>query len=104
MMMALGCIQALVCDSGKCPVGVATQNPSLYRGLHPADKRVRVASFHAKTIEATRELMEACGFRSVEEVHPSKFFRRINEHQVKSFEQIYFRQEALKNTFLSYLN
>lgn len=104
MMMALGCIQALVCDSGKCPVGVATQNPSLYQGLHPADKRVRVASFHAKTIEATKELMEACGFRSIEAVHPSKFFRRINEHQTKSFEQIYFRQEALKNKFLSYLN
>jgi len=27
MMFALGCIQALICDSGKCPVGVATQNP-----------------------------------------------------------------------------
>ncbi|HYK57712.1 MAG TPA: FMN-binding glutamate synthase family protein, partial [Flavisolibacter sp.] len=58
MMLSLGCIQALVCDSGKCPVGVATQNPSLYKGLDPADKRVRVANFHAKTIAATREIME----------------------------------------------
>jgi len=106
MMMALGCIQALICDSGKCPVGVATQDPALYKGLHPADKRVRVANFHAKTIAATKEIMEACAFKSIEKVHPSKFFRRVNEQQTKSFEQIYFTQKgsALKNNFQSQLN
>jgi len=89
MMMALGCIQALICDTGRCPVGVATQDPALYKGLHPSDKRVRVASFHGKTIAATKEIMEACGFESIERIHPSKFFRRINEQETKSFEQIY---------------
>jgi glutamate synthase domain-containing protein 2 len=90
MMMALGCIQALICDTGKCPVGVATQNPDLYKGLHPADKRIRVANYQIKTIEATKEIMEACGFKTIEHIHASKFFRRINEHETKSFEQIYF--------------
>ncbi|HTM94008.1 MAG TPA: FMN-binding glutamate synthase family protein [Flavisolibacter sp.] len=106
MMMALGCIQALVCDSGRCPVGVATQNPSLYKGLHPADKRMRVANFHLKTIEATKEIMEACGFKRIESIHPSKFFRRVNEHEVKSFEQIYFHEKgsALINKLNSQLN
>ena len=106
MMLSLGCIQALVCDSGRCPVGVATQNPSLYKGLHPADKRVRVANFHAKTIAATKEIMEACAFEDTESVRPSKFFRRINEQETKSFEQIYFKQKgnALKNNLRSFLN
>ena len=106
MMMALGCIQALICDSGKCPVGVATQDPSLYNGLHPSDKKVRVASFHAKTIAATKEMMEACGFRRVENIHPSKFFRRINEQETKSFEDIYFlkRATAIQNNIQSVLN
>jgi glutamate synthase domain-containing protein 2 len=106
MMMALGCIQALVCDSGRCPVGVATQNPSLYKGLHPADKRMRVANFHLKTIEATREIMEACGFKKTESIHPSKLFRRVNEHEVKSFEQIYFHEKgsSLINKLNSQLN
>ncbi len=106
MMLSLGCIQALVCDSGRCPVGVATQNPSLYKGLHPADKRIRVANFHAKTIAATKEIMEACAFENIESVHPSKFFRRINEQETKSFEQIYFKQKgnALKNNLRSFLN
>ena len=43
MMFALGCIQALICDTGKCPVGVTTQNPALYKGLDPTDKGVRVS-------------------------------------------------------------
>ncbi|RYY19802.1 MAG: FMN-binding glutamate synthase family protein, partial [Chitinophagaceae bacterium] len=92
MMFALGCIQALQCDSGKCPVGVATQDPALYKGLDPADKKVRVASFHANTILATKEMMEACGFTSIGDVKASKFFRRIDEQTTKSFEQIYFNE------------
>lgn len=106
MMMSLGCIQALVCDSGRCPVGVATQNPALYKGLHPADKRIRVANFHLKTIQATKEIMEACGFKKIESIRPSKFFRRINEHEIKSFEQIYFpgKGSTLTNKLHSQLN
>ena len=91
MMFALGCIQALICDSGKCPVGVATQNPALYKGLDPTDKGVRVFNFHLNTIKATKEMMEACGFSDVQSIHASKFFRRINEQTTKSFEEIYFK-------------
>jgi glutamate synthase domain-containing protein 2 len=106
MMLALGCIQALICDSGKCPVGIATQNPSLYRGLDPTDKSVRVANFHAKTISATKEIMEACAFKNINSIHPSKFFRRINEYETKSFEEIYFKQKdnVLKNNIYTLLN
>ena len=106
MMLALGCIQALICDSGRCPVGVATQDPRLYKGLDPADKRVRVANFHTKTIEATKELMEACGFADIQQVQPSKFFRRTNEYETKSFEQIYFPhgEKAVQNKLQSHLN
>src|SRR5690606_2649817 len=33
MMMAIGCIQALQCNTNKCPTGVATQDPALTIGL-----------------------------------------------------------------------
>jgi glutamate synthase domain-containing protein 2 len=92
MMFALGCIQALQCDSGRCPVGVATQDPALYKGLDPSDKKVRVANFHANTLIATKEMMEACGFKNINEVKASKFFRRVDEQTTKSFDQIYFRR------------
>jgi len=106
MMFALGCIQALICDSGKCPVGVATQNPVLYKGLDPADKSVRVFNFHLNTIKATKEMMEACGLKSIQSIHASKFFRRINEQETKSFEQIYFEKKKthLKSNYQPLLN
>lgn len=97
MMMALGCIQALVCDSGHCPVGVATQNPQLYKGLHPADKRVRIANFHSNTMLAIKELMEACGFSSTEKIDASKFFRKINQQETKSFREIYLSPKQFFN-------
>jgi glutamate synthase domain-containing protein 2 len=106
MMFALGCIQALICDSGKCPVGVATQNPSLYKGLDPADKGVRVFNFHLNTIITTKEMMEACGFNDVQNIKASNFFRRIDEQTMLSFEEIYFRKqkERKQNLFHSLQN
>jgi glutamate synthase domain-containing protein 2 len=102
MMFALGCIQALICDSGKCPVGVTTQNPALYKGLDPTDKGVRVFNFHLNTIKATKEMMEACGFYDVEKIPASKFFRRIDEQTIMSFEEIYFSNRKVKKKLLPF--
>lgn len=44
-MFALGCIQALQCDTNDCPTGVATNNPWLSRGLVPSEKSKRVANY-----------------------------------------------------------
>ncbi|SJZ50383.1 FMN-binding glutamate synthase family protein [Sediminibacterium ginsengisoli] len=90
MMFALGCIQALKCDSDKCPAGVATQDETLYNGLDVTDKKNRVASFHANTLAATKEIMEACGFSSPDEIKAARFFRRVDEQRTRSFEEIYF--------------
>jgi glutamate synthase domain-containing protein 2 len=106
MMMSLGCIQAMICDSGRCPVGIATQDASLYKGIDPADKKIRVANFHAKTVAATRKLMEACGFMDIETVDPSKIFRKINMYETKSFSEIYFygRSGPVTHSLYSSLN
>ncbi|SHK03978.1 FMN-binding glutamate synthase family protein [Hymenobacter psychrotolerans] len=98
MMFALGCIQALQCDSGRCPVGIATQDASLYQGLDAADKRVRVANFHKNTMHATRELMEACGFRRLRDVSPGKVFRRVDHGHTLSFQDIYGLQDTATAT------
>ncbi|MNY24897.1 Glutamate synthase [NADPH] large chain [compost metagenome] len=90
MMMALGCIQALKCDSGKCPVGIATQDKSLFKGIDVTDKKHRVANFHKNTIHATVELMEACGFATPEHINPESFHRRIDTTKTMNFKEIYF--------------
>ena len=40
-MMSLGCIQALKCNTNKCPTGIATLNKDLMFGLDPVQKSVR---------------------------------------------------------------
>ena len=104
-MFSLGCIQALRCDSGKCPVGVATQEPALYKGLDVTDKRVRVANFHKNTIKATIELMEACGSKTLSDINVSGFFRRIDTFNTESFEEIYgLHKKTITKTYSSLLN
>jgi glutamate synthase domain-containing protein 2 len=89
MMFALGCIQALKCDSGKCPVGIATQDRSLYRGLDVNDKHVRVANYHGNTLHALADLLGACGFASLDEIDARSFFRRTAHDTSQNFAEIY---------------
>ena len=55
-MLAIGCIQAQRCHTGRCPTGVATQNPWLVRGLDPEIKAARAANY-VRTLR--RELRRA---------------------------------------------
>ena len=89
MMMALGCIQALKCNSNHCPVGVATQNPSLVGGLVPEDKKARVANFHKEHLESVSEIVGAMGLRSPSELRPWHIMRRVNPTEVKHYGEIY---------------
>ena len=90
MMFALGCIQALQCDSGKCPVGIATQDKNLYKGLDINDKSVRVAHFHNNTLKAFAEFIGACGFDSPKAITPDVFYRRIDHKTNESFASLFF--------------
>lgn len=94
MMFALGCIQALKCNEDVCPVGVATQQPHLYKGLDVNDKYVRVAQFHRNTLRATVEIMEACGFKTLADVSADKFYRKVDAIRTLSFQEIYFGTEG----------
>ena len=60
-MLAVGCIQAMRCHSGRCPTGVTTQNPWLVRGLDPASKSVRAANYIIGLRKELTLLSRACG-------------------------------------------
>ncbi len=94
MMLAVGCIQALQCNSNTCPTGVATQDPVLMKGLDPANKRDRVANFHKNTIEAFVEMMAASGLSSASEIRRRHILRRVTMQQVLSYEDLYPVVEA----------
>lgn len=89
MMMALGCIQALVCNTNRCPTGVATQDKWLMAGLVVEDKKHRVANYHRDTIESAIELTAAAGLGDPHEITRGHISRRVFMNQVRSFEEIY---------------
>ena len=89
MMMALGCIQALQCNTNKCPTGVATQNPWLVRGLAVDDKKLRVRNFHAATIESVAEIIGATGCTSTSDLRPWHLMRRFGPFEVKHYGEIF---------------
>jgi glutamate synthase domain-containing protein 2 len=80
-MFALGCIQAQTCHTGNCPTGVTTQDPKRQMALVVSNKAERVLHFHANTLEALQELMEASGLQTPHEFTPRHFMRRISESQ-----------------------
>ena len=97
MMFSLGCIQALRCDSGQCPVGIATQDRKFYKGLDITTKSVRVANFHKNTLNALAEFIGACGVDSLKDIKPSFFFKRTEYNQNESFEDMYFKRRINGN-------
>ena len=60
-MMAVGCIQAQRCHTGRCPTGVATQSAWLQRGLVPDRAGVRMAQYVAGLRAELLRLSRACG-------------------------------------------
>jgi glutamate synthase domain-containing protein 2 len=60
-MLAIGCIQAQRCHTDKCPVGIATHSGWRTRGLDPAIKSVRLASYICTLRHELLELSHACG-------------------------------------------
>ncbi len=89
MMFALGCIQALRCNTNKCPTGVATQDPALVRGLHVGDKAERVARYHRETVKSFFDVLGAAGFTCPRELQPWFVMRRVSSGEVRSYHDIY---------------
>jgi glutamate synthase domain-containing protein 2 len=89
MLLALGCIQALECNTNNCPTGVATQNPNLYKGLNVDHKKVRVANYQHETVKAAVELMSAAGIQHPDNLHRSHIYRRVSANQIQTYAEMY---------------
>jgi len=89
MMLALGCVQSLSCNTNTCPTGVATQDPSLSSGLIPGNKAVRVHQFHKKTVHATVDIISSAGLTSPSDLNRTHIFRRVNQQEVKRYDEVF---------------
>ena len=88
-MFALGCIQALQCHTGRCPTGIATQEPGRWKHLDPADKATRVHRFHDNTVRALRDLLCAAGLQDPSELGPEHILRRVSPVEIRSLASLY---------------
>ncbi|WP_046757568.1 FMN-binding glutamate synthase family protein [Kordia jejudonensis] len=67
-MMSIGCIQAKVCHTNKCPTGIATQSKWLQSGIDPTLKSVRLAQYFKTFRKEFIEITHAAGHE-----HPCQF-------------------------------
>jgi len=89
MMLALGCVQSLSCNTNECPTGVATQNERLSKGLVVKDKAMRVQHFHEKTVHATVDIISSAGLTSPKGLSRRHIFRRINQHSIARYDEVF---------------
>ena len=89
MMMAIGCIQAQKCHTGRCPVGVATQDPWRQRALDVPTKAERVHNDHDATVKEVARLIGAMGVHSPTELRPWQLRQNISLLEERSYEELY---------------
>ncbi len=89
MMLALGCVQSLICNTNECPTGIATQKKGLAKGLVVADKAERVARFHAGTVKNVMEIISAAGLSSTGQLNRTHIFRRVSQSLIQRYDEIY---------------
>jgi len=69
-MFALGCIQAMKCNTNTCPTGITTHNKRLQRGLNPENKAERVRKFVKTMRYEVGMIAHSCGVD-----HPNQLTR-----------------------------
>lgn len=89
MMLATGCIQSMQCNKNTCPVGVATQNKALMKGLDVGLKAKRVASFHKNTLQSFSELITAAGVENPSSLERKHINRRVSMNSVLRYDEVF---------------
>ncbi len=89
MMFAVGCIQALKCNTNHCPTGVATQDPVRAKALDVADKTVRVYNFQRATVASAAQIVASMGLAGFHELSPAMLNRRIEGQRTQTYAEIY---------------
>lgn len=67
-LMAAACQQYRICGSGKCPVGVATQDEELRKRLHIENRANRVANFLNVSLEELKTFARISGHKDIHDL------------------------------------
>ncbi|MCV6629781.1 MAG: FMN-binding glutamate synthase family protein [Flavobacteriaceae bacterium] len=89
-MMSIGCIQAQICHTNRCPTGIATQSKWLQNGIDVPLKSERLAQYFKTFKKELLEITHAAGYE-----HPCQFQMNdieinVDDHHVsKGMEKTY---------------
>ncbi|SBS75362.1 Glutamate synthase (NADPH) [uncultured Mycobacterium sp.] len=89
MMFAVGCIQAMKCNTNKCPTGVTTQDRGRARALYVSDKTERVVNFQRATVASAAQIVASMGLNGFDELEPAMLNRRIEGQRTRTYAEIY---------------
>ncbi len=90
-MMSIGCIQAQICHTNRCPSGIATQSKWLQNGINIPLKSDRLAQYFKTFRKELIEITHAAGYE-----HPSQFTMRDVDTNVDDGELTRTLEESFK--------
>ncbi|AXU74523.1 oxidative stress protein [Clostridioides difficile] len=73
-LMAAACQQYRICGSGKCPVGVATQDEELRKRLHIENSANRVANFLNVSLEELKTFARISGHKDIHDLSVDELY------------------------------
>lgn len=80
MLFAIGCIQALRCDTNNCPAGITTQREDLQKGLVVEDKAIRLKNYHEEVVFSAMSLLTSAGLDKLGDLNRSYIYKRVDEY------------------------
>jgi len=81
-MMSIGCIQAQICHTNRCPAGVATTNKWLQNGIHVPLKSERLAQYFKTFRKELIEISHAAGYEHPCQFDMSDIEMSVEDHQL----------------------
>lgn len=94
-MMSIGCIQAQICHTNRCPSGVATQNKWLQNGINVPLKSERLAQYFKTFRKEFIEITHAAGYEHPCQFKMSDIDVNVDDHNLsKELDKTYHYQKT----------
>jgi glutamate synthase domain-containing protein 2 len=97
-MMSIGCIQAQLCHTNRCPSGVATQSPWLQAGINVELKSDRFAHYVKHFRKELLEICHASGYEHPCQLKMTDIETTTDDHNmIKTLEDVYGYEKSKVN-------
>ncbi len=95
-MMSIGCIQAQICHTNRCPAGIATQSKWLQNGINIPLKSERLAQYFKTFKKELIEITHAAGYEHPCQFKMSDIDMNVDDHNLsKELDKTYMYEKTL---------